>query len=970
VTSFRRCWTPVWSSLILFLSLSAIAFAQSTASYALFTVPTVTAAPEGIVSGPDTGIWFTECQGNNIGTITLTGNFTEYPLPASSSCPFRIASGSDGALWFTEYQNFNHQIGRITTAGAITEYALPNSANKLIQAYAIAPGSDGALWFTSPNTSQIGTITTSGQITMYPLPVSTTPGAIVAGPDGALWFLDNTFNIGIGRITTSGAVTMYPIPAALVGTLGSITVGPDQALWFTDSLQAGGAAIGRISTSGAITSFPVPAALDGLVTGPDGTLWFSSNTVTLGNITTSGVYTAYTCEGEVLSTNESNPCFPNQLVLGANGNMWFTDSVGSFIGEITLSGFSISSISPNNVTLGSITATSSTSGVFNLTINGAGFLNGATVQFGDTDPATLLPTFFVTTAQLTATVPINLSTGQISVTVINPGGAVSNALPLTVNPAANTTITITTPSLPDGVVGTPYSQTLVATGGTPPYTWAILVGSLPAGLTLSPAGVIYGVPTAAGPQTFTVGLTDSDLVPASLSLSLNIDPAAVLTSNAVRVPQILDGAGWTTGFTIVNIDQVPVTFSFNFWDDSGNVLAFPILNGTPGLLTATLNPGATYFAQSPGVATALQQGWAEVNATGKVGVMASFALESSGTRGEEAAISGVQSGNSIFMPFDNTQGFTTAVAIANSNATQTLTVALTFLTDAGVSSSANLVLPPKAHTAFDVPTAYPALANSRGSINFTASTADIAVTGLQFSPAAVGAITTLGTTNPALVSSSPLSIPQILDGAGWTTGFVIENVDQVPVNFTFQFFGDSGSPLAFPILNGTPGVLSGTLKPGATLFAQSPGTASALMQGWAQVTGTGLIAVTGTLALQTPGTRGQEAAVQGTPSASSIFMPFDNTRGNATAIGIANSNASVPLTVTLTFLTQAGVSSSATISLPPKAHSAFVLPTAYPALAGVSGSINFTASTPDIAVTGLRFAPTVIGAITSLGIFE
>jgi hypothetical protein len=366
----------------------------------------------------------------------------------------------------------------------------------------------------------------------------------------------------------------------------------------------------------------------------------------------------------------------------------------------------------------------------------------------------------------------------------------------------------------------------------------------------------------------------------------------------------------------------------------------------------------------------VQQGWAEVNATGKIGVMASFALQSSGTRGEEAAISGVQSGNSIFMPFDNTQGFTTAVAIANSNATQTLTVALTFLTDAGVSSSATLVLPPKAHTAFDVPTAYPALANSRGSIHFTASTPDIAVTGLQFSPAAVGAITTLGASNPALVSGSSLSIPQILDGAGWTTGFVIENVDQVPVNFTFQFFGDNGSPLAFRILNGTPGVLSGTLNPGATFFAQSPGIASALEQGWAEVTSTGRIAVTGTFALQTPGTRGQEAAVQGTSSGSSIFMPFDNTRGNATAIGIANSNASVPLTVTLTFLTQAGVSSSATISLPPKAHSAFVLPTAYPALAGVSGSINFTASTPDIAVTGLRFAPTVIGAVTSLGTFE
>ena len=969
MTSFRRCWTPVWPAVTLFLSLSAIAFAQSTTSYSLFTVPTALSAPEGITSGPDGGLWFAECQGDKIGTLTVTGNFTEWALPSTSSCPYQIASGSDGALWFTEYHNLNHQIGRITTTGTITEYAVPNTAGPITQVYGIASGPDGALWFTSPNTSQVGRITVSGQITLYPLPATTSPGAIVAGPDGALWFLDNTTNTGIGRITTAGVITTYPVPAALAGTLGAIVAGHDGALWFTSSM-ASGSAIGRISTTGEITSFPVPSALYGLAVAPDGGLWFASNTTTLGHITPTGVYTAYSCLGQVLSTNSSNVCYPNQLVIGSNGNLWFTDLSGNYIGQVTLNGFAISSISPSAVTIGSIPTTSPSSGVFNLTVNGSGFVNGATVQFNNTNPATLLATFFSNSTQLIATVPSNVAAGQISVTVINPGGAVSNALTLTVSPAANTTVSVTTTSpLTSGVVGTPYSQTLSAAGGTAPYTWSILTGSLPAGLSLTPAGVISGTPTSTGTQTFTVGLTDSALVTASQSLTLSISPAPAFSS-AVQVPQILDGAGWTTGFTITNIDQVPVSFSFQFWDDNGNALAFPILNGTPGVLSGTLNPGATFFAQSSGLSSALQQGWAEVASSGRIGVMGTFRFQSSGTHGTEASVIGVQSGNNIFMPFDNTQGHTTAVAIANSDATVPLTVTLTFLTDAGASSTATIVLPPQAHSAFVVPTAYPALANSRGSINFTASTPDIALTGLQFAPPTIGAITLLGTANPSLVSNSAVRIPQILDGAGWTTGFIIENIDQVPVNYTFKFWDDSGNALPFPIANGTPGELTGTLDPGATVFAQSSGVSSSLQQGWAEVESSGRISVMGTFQLQSPGTHGSEASVLGTQSGNNIFMPFDNTQGHSSAVAIANSNTTLPLTVTLTFLTDAGVSSTASLVLPPKGHSAFVLPANYPALANARGSVNFTASSSDIAVTGLRFAPAVIGAITSLGTFQ
>src|SRR5215471_15863947 len=67
----------------------------------------------------------------------------------------------------------------------------------------------------------------------------------------------------------------------------------------------------------------------------------------------------------------------------------------------------------------------------------------------------------------------------------------------------------TTCPLPDGTVGTPYSATLTATGGTAPYTWTLLSGSLPPGLSLSGAGVISGTPTTAGTYTFTLKVVDA-----------------------------------------------------------------------------------------------------------------------------------------------------------------------------------------------------------------------------------------------------------------------------------------------------------------------------------------------------------------------------------------------------------------------------------------------------------------------------
>lgn len=69
---------------------------------------------------------------------------------------------------------------------------------------------------------------------------------------------------------------------------------------------------------------------------------------------------------------------------------------------------------------------------------------------------------------------------------------------------------ITTEDLPLAVSGTAYNVALTASGGTGPYTWSLPVSNgLPAGLTLSPAGVISGTTSAIGTAHFTVRVMET-----------------------------------------------------------------------------------------------------------------------------------------------------------------------------------------------------------------------------------------------------------------------------------------------------------------------------------------------------------------------------------------------------------------------------------------------------------------------------
>ncbi|MCW2528427.1 MAG: hypothetical protein JWM76_3287 [Pseudonocardiales bacterium] len=113
-------------------------------------------------------------------------------------------------------------------------------------------------------------------------------------------------------------------------------------------------------------------------------------------------------------------------------------------------------------------------------------------------------------------------------------------------------IAINTTALPNGLLGTAYSSTLVASGGTAPYTWKLAAGGVPDGLSLSTTGTISGTPTRLGKWSLTPKVTDATGHTSTRALTLKITPA--WTSSTIPVPS------GVTGARLIDISCVGTTF--------------------------------------------------------------------------------------------------------------------------------------------------------------------------------------------------------------------------------------------------------------------------------------------------------------------------------------------------------------------------------------------------------------------------
>ena len=171
----------------------------------------------------------------------------------------------------------------------------------------------------------------------------------------------------------------------------------------------------------------------------------------------------------------------------------------------------------------SVSTTSLTNGSVGAAYSASLAAAGGTPPYSWSIVSGALPTGLTLSAagQITGT-PATPGTTSFTVQATDSQGSpatATRALTLSVNAAP---LSVVTTTLPNGTIGTAYSATLAATGGAAPYSWTIISGALPAGLSLSSGGVISGTPSAALPASFTVKITDSQLTPATDTRALTL----------------------------------------------------------------------------------------------------------------------------------------------------------------------------------------------------------------------------------------------------------------------------------------------------------------------------------------------------------------------------------------------------------------------------------------------------------------
>ena len=194
---------------------------------------------------------------------------------------------------------------------------------------AMASGSDGNVWFI--NGAGIAKIDSGGQVTTYTagLNPGATPYDLTSGPNGDVWFTDNGAK-AVGFVTPGGAIHEFSAPAGDVPL--QIVAGSDGNIWLY-GVDGATHSIVKMTPGGTFTGYPFMSSLseiaDNMVLGPDGDIWFSDmGTTSIGKIAPNGTITEYPLGMDAIPTN---------ITVGPDGNLWFSDNSGA-IGRITTGG--------------------------------------------------------------------------------------------------------------------------------------------------------------------------------------------------------------------------------------------------------------------------------------------------------------------------------------------------------------------------------------------------------------------------------------------------------------------------------------------------------------------------------------------------------------------------------------------------------------------------------------------------------
>lgn len=459
---------------------------------------------------------------------------------------------------------------------SVTDSGVPVQSKAVTLSLTISPPGTAPLAITTtslPNgqagTAYSATLTATGGTTLYTW--SLTSGTLPAGL---------ALNASSGAIT--GTPTGVASAAALTFTVtDSSSPAETQSANLTLTIIASGSAPLSITT----TSLP---------NGQVGTVYSIALTATGG--TTPYVWTL------------TSGTLPAGLTLNASTGI-ISGTPTAAVNAVALTFTVTDSSTPAQTKSVSLTLTIATNPTGPIVITTSSLPNGQTGVLYSTSLAATGGMTPYTWTLTSGTLPVGLSLNSLTGIISGTPTAAANAAPLTFtvtdseSPAqtksvsltltiAPPALTISTTSLPSGQIGATYLATLVASGGTTPYTWALAAGTLPAGLTLNAStGAISGTPTAAANAVaLTFSVTDFEnpaqtkSVNLALTISANSTGSLTITSTALPNGQI----GSTYGATLTAIGgTTPYTWTLT----AGTLPAGLSFNPTAGTLSGT--PTAT-----------------------------------------------------------------------------------------------------------------------------------------------------------------------------------------------------------------------------------------------------------------------------------------------------------------------------------------------------------------------------------------
>ncbi|HTB11342.1 MAG TPA: putative Ig domain-containing protein [Bryobacteraceae bacterium] len=187
-------------------------------------------------------------------------------------------------------------------------------------------------------------------------------------------------------------------------------------------------------------------------------------------------------------------------------------------------------------------------------------------------------------------------------------------LPGSAEPAGARTFSINIPSsltilntgFPNGTVAVSYNQSLLASGGTPPYSWSITSGALPPGLGIVNNNSIAGTPTTTGTYNFTVTVTDSVGNGSFLATTITVNTTGasgpVITTTSL--PTGIVNVSYTTQLTCNNCTGYTWSVTSGLLPLGLTLSAGGAITGTPTTagstsFQVTLSPPQTNSTQAP-----------------------------------------------------------------------------------------------------------------------------------------------------------------------------------------------------------------------------------------------------------------------------------------------------------------------------------------------------------------------------------